>query len=187
MPPLRSPVRRGGDVVYGIGDYSKPPWQPQMFLQNPPAGATKPHIRSERSGGKQSSLKRRDFESQVPWELASSSYISIRAGGAWKISCGSPSVTIAIIDEGFDIRKLPPSSEVKVLSASKCAAPSTRFSSAHGALLSELIAGNGQGYPGVAPKCRLLLIELPSFCTDAEEAYAFDLAFQFNAAAVCCA
>jgi hypothetical protein len=130
----------------------------------------------------------RDFKVQVPWELASGSGISIRAEDAWKISRGSHNVTIAIIDEGFDVRRLPPGSEVEVLSASKCAASLTGFSNApHGARLSELIVGSKEGYPGVAPGCRLLLIELPSFCTETEEAYAFDLAFQFDAAAVCCA
>jgi len=129
-----------------------------------------------------------DFIVQVPWELASGSGISIRAEDAWKISRGSHNVTIAVIDEGFDVRRLPPGSEVEVLSASKRRASLTGFSNAaHGARLSELIAGSKQGYPGVAPGCRLLLIELASFCTEAEEAWAFDLAFQFDAAAVCCA
>jgi hypothetical protein len=113
----------------------------------------------------------RDFIIKVPWELGSGAGLSIRAEEAWKTTRGSPNVTIAIIDEGFDVQRLPHGSEVEVLSASKCTASSPRLSKAdHGACLSELIAGSRKGYPGVAPQCRLLLIELPSFCTEAEEA-----------------
>jgi len=129
-----------------------------------------------------------DFTTRIPWELRSGFGLSIRAEDAWKITRGSPDVAIAIIDEGFDVRSLRLGSKIEVQSASRCTSSPTRFSSTtHGARLSELIAGSRKGYPGVAPQCRLLLIELPSYCTEAEEAYAFDLALQFNAAAVCCA
>ncbi len=120
---------------------------------------------------------------QVPWELSSNALISIRAEEAWRITRGSPGVTIAIIDESFDTSWLAPGALIDTVSACN---EHRSLSSVHGTLLAGLISGTRVGYPGVAPSCRLLGIELPSYCSDYEEAKAFDLALSANAAVVCC-
>ena len=121
----------------------------------------------------------------VPWELSSNAPVSIRAEEAWRITRGSPDVVVAIIDDGFDRSWLPPESLIDIVTVH-----SQRYTSTlrlHGTLVAGLIAGTRFGYPGVAPGCRLLGIELPSYCTAAEEAQAFELALEANAAVVCCA
>lgn len=100
---------------------------------------------------------------------------------------GSPEITIAIIDEDFELARLPATADVHCQDAFAPADHNRHLSSDHGTRLTELIVGSRDGYPGVAPKCRLLLIRLPSICTESEEAHAFDLALQANAAVVCCA
>jgi hypothetical protein len=122
-------------------------------------------------------------EKEVPWELSSSAPVSIRAEEAWQITRGSPEVTIAIIDEGFDKSWLPQGAYFETVSVGVERDGPRCF---HGTMLAGLIAGTRMGYPGVAPRCRLLGIELPSYCTDHEEATAFDLALDANAAVVCC-
>jgi hypothetical protein len=110
--------------------------------------------------------------------------VSIRAEGAWALTRGSPEVTVAIIDDSFDLSKLSVNARVEVVSVPSVVKASA--SGSHGTRLAELILGSRSGYPGVAPECRLLAIVLPSVCTDAEEAAAFDLAFKRNASVVCC-
>jgi len=124
----------------------------------------------------------------IPWELRSGPGISIRAQDAWNFTRGSTDTTIAIIDEEFDVERLPQGLNVEVVTVStNFVRLGSILKPAHGTLLSELIAGNREGYPGVAPGCRLLLIKLSAFSTEDEEAQAFNLALQHDAAAVCCA
>ena len=122
----------------------------------------------------------------LPWELSSDSQFSINAEEAWRVSKGSSEVTVAIIDDGFDTSRLPENARFELLHVRNRSTIS-RKTITHGSHLAELIIGNREGYPGVAPECNLLMIDLPSVCTETEEALAFDIALNKNAAVVCCA
>ena len=119
----------------------------------------------------------------IPWELSLDAPVSIRAEGAWRVTRGSPTVIVAIIDEGFDTSQLRNGAQVDVVRVTSSPPRST----GHGTAMAGLIVGTRAGYPGVAPECRILAIELPAICRAEEEATAFDIAFERNAAVVCCA
>jgi hypothetical protein len=125
-------------------------------------------------------------DQEVPWELASTSIVSLRVQDAWELTHGSPEVTIAIIDESFDLQRLPSAAQVQLVRAAHDSIVPSWAGGYHGTRLAELIVGSKHRYPGVCPRCKLLLIQLPSYCTDLEEARAFDLALQLGAAVVCC-
>src|SRR2546426_2392791 len=122
---------------------------------------------------------------QVPWELTANEPISIRAELAWRITRGRPDVTVAIIDSGFVLSRLLPEANVDLRSSARRHDHSTE-SGDHGSLVAELLCGSRRSYPGVAPQCHYLLIELPIDCTEAEECAAFDLALENSAGIVCC-
>jgi hypothetical protein len=122
---------------------------------------------------------------RVPWELSLHAPISIRAEGAWRVTRGSPDVTVAIIDDGFDLSQLKVGTVAHLAQVPGCKWPAA--SSGHGTALAGLIGGTRDGYPGVAPGCRLLLIALPTICSPSEQAAAFHIARNAGAAVVCCA
>lgn len=121
---------------------------------------------------------------RVPWELSLEAPVSIRAEGAWRVTRGSAEIIVAIIDEGFclsHLRSTTAAYMAQVRASKRMAEPG------HGTALAGLIAGTRAGYPGVAPGCRLLLIDLPAICTPHEEAAALHIAHSAGAAVVCCA
>jgi hypothetical protein len=119
-----------------------------------------------------------------PWELSANGKISVRTQD---LKPGSPEVTIAVIDDGFSVergegRPVLLKSAIDPLGPPLIATPTT-----HGQVLADLLLGREGQYPGVAPGCPVLEILLPTWCTEAEEIRAFELAVEGNAAIVCCA
>lgn len=123
----------------------------------------------------------------IPWELSSDAPISIRAEGAWSVTRGSKEVTIAIIDSGFDLRDIPQGVCFEMRSAVDGDRHDNINEGRHGTLIAQLLCGSHSGYPGVAPRCRFVFIDLPLRCSEAEEKRAFELAIECNASVVCCA
>src|SRR5687768_17068814 len=99
----------------------------------------------------------------VPWEPSTTARVSVNAEGAWRSTVGSREVTIAVIDAGFDVHSLLRSVDVTVTKVR----PGSIYCGSdpsHGTRVAQLISGARGFYPGVAPRCRLLLIDLPQYC-----------------------
>jgi hypothetical protein len=123
----------------------------------------------------------------LPWELATTSPVSVNAQEAWRVTRGSRAVTVAVIDSDFDLAALSSQAQVRLIRIGSSQPARHKRQAGHGTRVTQLIAGSRCGYPGVAPGCDLLLIELDLECTAADEAAAFDTAFRASAAIVCSA
>ena len=107
--------------------------------------------------------------SSVPWELSSDAPISIRAEGAWKVTRGSKDVTVFIIDTGFEPAGIPPNVCFEIQRVFDGSIDPGEECDRHGALVAQLLCGSRSGYPGVAPHCRYMFMDLPLCCSETEE------------------
>lgn len=98
-------------------------------------------------------------------------FAPIDAEGAWAVSTGNPDVIIAVVDNGFDSSHPEFEGRIfetyNVLTHDSSVWPIVTEDgvSAHGTHVAATVAGNcnnGTGISGIAPECRLLLVQVGS-------------------------
>jgi subtilisin family serine protease len=118
----------------------------------------------------------------------------IAATEAWDYTRGDPSIRIAVIDDGFELRHPDLGVEDRVveplnaMTGSTDPAPTPGADEWHGTSVLGLIsaAHNGRGAAGVAPLCKIIPIKLEALADDEAEARAFDHAVAHGAAVINC-
>ncbi len=116
----------------------------------------------------------------------------VRALAAWKVTTGSRRVTIAVIDDGFDLGHPDLRERGKVVAPYDFGEddpdPSPGLGDAHGtacAGVATAVGGNRVGVTGIAPRCRLMPIRIPLDGLDeAAIARAFRWAAEHGAAVI---
>lgn len=151
--------------------------------------------------------RRREFQAmptdglfRMQWHLRNDGFgggtsrADIGATEAWDYTRGHRDVSIAVIDDGFDLahpelgaadRVLAP---LDVTNGTADPSPVAGSDQWHGTSVLGLIcaAHNGQGACGVAPLCRFIPIKLEALSDDEAEARAFDHAVENGAAVINC-
>jgi len=108
------------------------------------------------------------------WHLHNTGRNGARAGAdvkalaAWEVTRGSRRVTIAVIDDGFDLGHPDLRERGKIVSPYDFGQgdpdPSPGLADAHGtacAGVATAVGGDGVGVTGIAPRCRLMPIRIP--------------------------
>ncbi|GAP71388.1 hypothetical protein SAMD00024442_11_52 [Candidatus Symbiothrix dinenymphae] len=89
---------------------------------------------------------------------------AIHAPQAWDITCGSPKLTVAIVDNGFNLKHPELSSKVvmpyNVWKHSSEVFPQQEDHGTHVAGTALAIANNGKGICGIAPECKFMPIQV---------------------------
>lgn len=116
------------------------------------------------------------------------------APAAWALTRGEPDITIAVIDDGFQLAHPGIAEPGKVLEAYDAANDAVnpkpnKIIGWHGTASAVLCVGSGDQDTalGLAPKCRLLPIRIDGRVGDPQEARAFDHARRAGADVICCA
>ncbi len=115
---------------------------------------------------------------------------------AWLTTRGSPSICIAILDNGFDTQH--PEFDVEVAPGVRKIAGQYDFEfdiadaspknpwDDHGTACAGVAAAAGINMPGVAPECRMLLARLPAYLSSSDEARMFQWAADHGADVISC-
>ncbi|MGH7361527.1 MAG: S8 family peptidase, partial [Candidatus Methylomirabilales bacterium] len=132
------------------------------------------------------------------WHLHNTGRNGARAGAdvkalaAWRVTTGSRRVTIAVIDDGFDLGHPDLRERGKIVAPYDFGEddpdPSPGLGDAHGtacAGVATAVGGDGVGVTGIAPRCRLMPIRIPLDGLDeAAIARAFRWAAEHGAAVI---
>ncbi|UZR96492.1 S8 family serine peptidase [Chondrinema litorale] len=92
----------------------------------------------------------------------------VKAEGAWKFTKGVRSVRVCIIDNGFNLSHPDLVAMDKIVAAKEFGSAKSKKDITHGTACALLAVAeeNGQGMVGLAPKCSLMPLSMPTWLSD---------------------